>query len=229
LVGLLVLGTTRTTLSLLEYERIRLFVGFLGVRLPAYKSLKKTRQNLKNKYNFSVSETLSPLEKPCFGLKVKDILTQASKFELANPYVRDHLQFLPELPALGTKINQFSQSKKWRERLDPTLRVQMVHQDDRHFYIYEPVQLQSKKIVIPSFFYQSGADTYAKCVFARQKLVTTSSIQIEFQHIPSFDSDQLSTINVNQFWREFDKIEIRPGILMKDHCGEVMYGERTHR
>ncbi|KAH9812707.1 hypothetical protein DFH28DRAFT_1061525, partial [Melampsora americana] len=223
LVGLLVLGTTRTTLSLLEYERIRLFVGFLGVRLPGYKSLKKTRQNLKNKYNFSVSETLSPLEKPCFGLKVKDILRQASKFELANPYVRDHLQFLPELPASGTKINRFSQSKKWRERLDPTLRVQMVHQDDRHFYIYEPVQLQSKKIVIPLFFYQSGADTYAKCVFTRQKLVTTSSIQIEFQRIPFFDSDQLSTINVNQFWREFDKIEIRPGILMKDHCGEVMY------
>ncbi|KAH9813955.1 hypothetical protein DFH28DRAFT_1108597 [Melampsora americana] len=102
LVGLLVVGTTRTTLSLLEYERIRLFVGFLGVRLPGYKSLKKTRQNLKNKYNFSVSETLSPLEKPCFGLKVKDILRQA---RIANPYVRDHLQFLPELPASGTKIN----------------------------------------------------------------------------------------------------------------------------
>ncbi|KAH9816315.1 hypothetical protein DFH28DRAFT_966741 [Melampsora americana] len=99
----------------------------------------------------------------------------------------------------------------------------MVHQDDCRFYIYEPVQLQSKKIVIPLFFYQSGADTYAKCLFTCQKLVTTSSIQIEFQHIPSFDSDQLSTINVNQFWREFDKIEIRPGILMKDHCGEVMY------
>ncbi|KAH9817967.1 hypothetical protein DFH28DRAFT_926165 [Melampsora americana] len=59
---------------------------------------------------------------------------------------------MPELPSPDSKGNCLSQLTKWREELDRDLRVQMVDQPNGHFYLYEPVQLQSHKIVVPIFF-----------------------------------------------------------------------------
>ncbi|KAH9819654.1 hypothetical protein DFH28DRAFT_856324, partial [Melampsora americana] len=208
----LILGSTRTIMSFLQYERVRSFIALLGVKLPAYKTVQKVRRRLKNQFNFNVTESLSPLEKPCFGLQIKDILKQAT--ELANPYVSDYLEFMPSLPNSSSKIFCFSQSQKWREGLDPYLRVQMINLDHGHFYLHEPVQLTSKHIVVPAFFYKSGNDLFAKCVFTRQKYECTGSsgkIRIEFQHVSTFDSELFLTINVNTFWREFNKIEVREG------------------
>lgn len=79
MVGSLILGSTRTTLSLLEYERIRLFFfSLLGPKIPAYKTVQNLRKRLKRRFDFNVCESLSALHKPCFGLQVKDILKQAS-------------------------------------------------------------------------------------------------------------------------------------------------------
>ncbi|KAH9812927.1 hypothetical protein DFH28DRAFT_1129296 [Melampsora americana] len=205
-VGLSILGTTRTTLSLLEYERIRYFVGLLKVRLPGYKSLKNARKNLKKRYAFDVVES-----------------------ELGNPYVRDHLEFIPELPHKTSEINRFSQSKQWREELPRDLRVQMVDTANGHFYLYEVVQLYSKRIVVPIFFFKSGTEIMAKCVFAKLIHCGGSSdmgpgIKIDYQSVSDFNSESLSTINVNTFWKIFDDIELRPGEPIKGLCDKVMHG-----
>ncbi|KAH9820335.1 hypothetical protein DFH28DRAFT_841868, partial [Melampsora americana] len=160
LVGLLVLGSGRTMMSQLQYERVQLFVRLLGVKLPGYKSLQNCRRHLKRRLNFGVSESVSSLDNRCFRLKIKQILSQ----ELANPYVMDHLDFMPRLPSAKSKVNCLAQSKKWREELDCDLRVQMVSLPNGHFFLYEPAQLYSHKIVIPIFFYKMDHKVLAKCV-----------------------------------------------------------------
>lgn len=170
-----------------QYERVRSYVGLLGVKLPGYKSIQNLRQRLKKQYDFDVSETVGPLGRTSFALKVKQILSQvrclyvSSKLldhweifpqELANPYVCDHLQFMPELPSITDKVDRFAQSRKWREELDRDLRVQMVALPQGHFYLFEPVQLKSKTLVIPEFYYQEGTETFAKCAPAHQSIQT---------------------------------------------------------
>ncbi|KAH9822651.1 hypothetical protein DFH28DRAFT_1049925 [Melampsora americana] len=218
MVGSLILGSTRTTRSVLDYERLRCFIGLLGATIPAYSTVQNLRQRLKKQFNFNVCENLSPLEKPCFGLT-----------ELANPYVMDFLKFIPELPDATSKVHCLSQSKKWREELDEDIRVQMVEQGNTHFYLYELVQLQSKKIVIPFYFYKSGDKVLSKCVYAVQKFIKegrASKIRTEFKPVSAFDSPLFSTINVNTFWRNFDQIELPDGHLMKDYCSKVMYAQK---
>ncbi|KAH9810703.1 hypothetical protein DFH28DRAFT_902343 [Melampsora americana] len=199
IVGLLIVGSSRIIMLLLQYERVRSFLHLLKVKLPAYKTLQLVRQKLKKMFEFDVSESLSALGKPCFGLRVKQILTQ----ELANPYVMEHLEFIPELPTSTSKINRFTQSKKWREDLEKNLRVQMVNSPKGHFFLYEPVQLESKRIVIPMFFYGFETQVFAKCVFARQTAHLNSEgcqrIRVEFPSVSSFNSSQLSSINVKYF------------------------------
>ncbi|KAH9821265.1 hypothetical protein DFH28DRAFT_883888, partial [Melampsora americana] len=225
LVGLLVLGSGRTMMSLLQYERVRSFVSLLGVKLPGYKSLQNCRRHLKKKMNFGVSESVSSLENRCFGLKIKQVLSQ----ELANPYVMDHLEFIPTLPNSNCKINCLVQSKKWREGLDRNLRVQMVSSPNGHFFLYEPAQLYSQKIVIPIFFYKMDNEVLAKCVPAHQICKEGDDgklhVRIEYRAVSSFDSILLSTINIKRFWRVFDQIELRPNLLMNNYCGVNMYGE----
>lgn len=59
-----------------QYERVRSYVSLLGVKLPGYKSIQNLRRRLKQKYEFDVSETVGPLGKTTFALKVKQVLAQ---------------------------------------------------------------------------------------------------------------------------------------------------------
>ncbi|KAG0147530.1 hypothetical protein CROQUDRAFT_22410, partial [Cronartium quercuum f. sp. fusiforme G11] len=89
--------------------------------------------------------------------------------ELANPYVMDHLVFLPEL-ATNSKITCLSQSKKtchyidkkWHKDLDPDMHVQMVRVDNSHFFLHDPVELDSNEIEIPQYFYQTETKVLSK-------------------------------------------------------------------
>lgn len=135
---------------------------------------------------------------------------------------------MPELPSITDKVDRFAQSRKWREELDRDLRVQMVALPQGHFYLFEPVQLKSKTLVIPEFYYQEGTETFAKCAPAHQSIQTdadgTQHIRVYFDSASYFNSSVLSAINVKEFWKAFDAIEIRPGVLMKTYCGDSMYG-----
>ncbi|KAH9818447.1 hypothetical protein DFH28DRAFT_1152318 [Melampsora americana] len=224
MVGLLILGSGRSTMSVDQYEKVRSYIGLLHVKLPGYQSLQHCRSDLKKRYSFDVSESLSPLEKPCFRLQVKQILTQ----EVANPFVIKHLQSIPELPGPTDKVNRLSQSRKWREELDKDLRVQMVNAPRGHFYLFEPVELNSGKLVIPVFFYQQDNQIFAKCTPAR--LVYQSGeasngpqIRVQFRSTSDFNSESLASINVTYFSKVFEDIEVCNDILLKDNCGDEMY------
>lgn len=144
---------------------------------------------------------------------------------MANPLVNKHLVYVPEL-AQNATINRLSQSRKWRERLDPDLRVQMVSCGSKQWYLHEPIQLDNKKIVIPQFFYQSNGCLLSKCV-----LVTLSPLDeegrttIEFPAECSFDSVDVFVVPVNDFVKGLDDILYNDGTQLKNICGTEMYSE----
>lgn len=146
--ALLMLGTGRNLMSTAEYNRLRSILRrVLKVDLPDLGHIKNIRSDLKARLGLRVLERISPHGNPCFTLSVCDIISQ----ELSNPEVAPHIEFFPEKDE-GVTVDRFSQSKKWREELPPSLRVPMVVVEGEHFYIYEPTQLEDSRVVVPVFF-----------------------------------------------------------------------------
>ncbi|KAH9817524.1 hypothetical protein DFH28DRAFT_871125, partial [Melampsora americana] len=53
---------------------------------------------------------------------------------------------------------------KWQELYPPHLCVQMVVSKGIHYYIYEPVQVVTGRLVVPIFFYMQDDNIKAKCL-----------------------------------------------------------------
>ncbi|KAH9810567.1 hypothetical protein DFH28DRAFT_1131965 [Melampsora americana] len=110
--------------------------------------------------------------------------------ELANPFVSPELVCLPELP-FKEAIDRFSQSQKWREGFSKDLRVPM----------------------------QRGRPL-AKCLPAKLVPDPTSQSDQSLVFIPSepkFDSDDLNTIDLKDFWRTVSEIHLDDNTCLKDH------------
>ncbi|KAH9808465.1 hypothetical protein DFH28DRAFT_909450 [Melampsora americana] len=203
--ALMMLGTGRNLMSTSEYNRIRsILKKVLKVDLPDLGHIKNIRSVLKARLGLRVLERISPLGNPCFTLSVCDIISQ----ELSNPEVGPHVEFLPENDK-GVIVDRYSQSKKWREDLPPSLRVPMVVAHGEHFYIYEPTQLEDLRVVVPVFFYKDGLAIRAKCL----EVVTGGQGSHHFfiPAEPKFDSDQFLDVNVQTFATPFSQIELWNG------------------
>jgi hypothetical protein len=77
--------------------------------------------------------------------------------------VNTHLDFYPEDP-VGFNVYKLSQSYKWRADLPEDLRVQMVAIQSKHFYLFEPIELLDKTMVVPVYFYSFQGNLFSKCV-----------------------------------------------------------------
>ncbi|EGG08209.1 uncharacterized protein MELLADRAFT_84994 [Melampsora larici-populina 98AG31] len=183
--ALLMLGTSRDLMSTAEYTRIRCILkNVLHVDLPDLGHLKNIRKDLKARFGLRVLEQISPLGNPCFTLSVTDIISQ----ELSNPEVAPNIEFLPE-DDKAVVVDRFSQSKKWREDLPPSLRVPMVDVDGEHFYIYEPAQLADSLV-------SHGPG---------------GSHHFRVAPEPKFDSPTLLDVDVQTFACSFTRIELQNG------------------
>ncbi|KAH9810698.1 hypothetical protein DFH28DRAFT_1131780 [Melampsora americana] len=218
IVALLIIGSTRSLLSRLQYQRIRSILRICDVNLPAWGSLRDLSNRTKRKMGLAILARHSPTGKPLFGLK-----------ELANPMVSPHLAFLPELP-VNIPVNRLSQCEKWREGYSKDLRVQMLVSKGIHFYIYQPVQVATGQLVVPIFFYKQEELTIAKCLPAVVEPASGNQqgYRIILEEEPPFDSPELLTIEVTSFWRLFEAVELDNGERLRDVCGDLMY-QRTTR
>ncbi|EGG01479.1 uncharacterized protein MELLADRAFT_92137 [Melampsora larici-populina 98AG31] len=202
--ALLMLGTGRNLMSTAEYNRIRsILKRILEVDLPDLGHIKNVRTDLKDRLGLRVLESISPLGNPCFTLSVCDIISQ----ELSNPEVGPHIEFFPEKDE-GVTVDRYSQSKKWREDLPPSLRVPMVNVEGEHFYIYEPTQLEDSRVVVPIFFYKDELAIRAKCLKLE---VVQGTCDFLIPAKPRFDSDIFLDVNVQTFATSFLQIELWNG------------------
>jgi hypothetical protein len=146
------------------------------------------------------------------------------KKDLANPLVRPHLEFYPEL----TKQGHFklSQSKKWLEDLAPEHRAPMCEVDEEHYYLFEPVELISGLILIPIYFYSQDSQLYSKCIAPDFGSMTQDNkflIKITIPQDIQFDHPNLFTIPTSQFKKSYLKIEMN-GLKLSENCGDALYG-----
>ncbi|KAH9808962.1 hypothetical protein DFH28DRAFT_1192064 [Melampsora americana] len=201
LVALLIIGSTRSLLSRLQYQRIRSILRICKVELPEWRSLRELTNRLKHQLGLGISAR-----------------------ELANPIVSPQLEFMPELP-VNTPTNRLSHSKKWRELYPPHLRVQMVVSKNVHFYIYEPVQVVTGQLVVPLFFYKHAKNLMAKCIPAVVESASqdSSMFNIFIEPEPPFDSPALLSINISSFWRLLDDVKLENGVRLRDSCGNHIY------
>ncbi|KAI8448444.1 hypothetical protein BY996DRAFT_6419740 [Phakopsora pachyrhizi] len=66
------------------------------------------------------------------------------------------------LTQAGGNIYKLPQSKNWLQKYPRDLTAQMISVGGKHYYIYEPVQLNDGSVVVPIFFYIRGGKLYAK-------------------------------------------------------------------
>ncbi|KAH9807092.1 hypothetical protein DFH28DRAFT_1153434 [Melampsora americana] len=219
-VALLMIGSNRNLLSRMQYQRIRSILRIMAVNLPEWGTLRALVKRMKKTLGLMIRERKSPLGNPLFGLDVKIIISN----ELANPLVSPHLVFVPERTLEGP-TNRLSQCKKWREDYSPELRVQMIVSNDIHYYIYEPVQLQTQQLVVPIFFFQQDNCLMARCLPAIviPDPENPTNLKVLIPEVSAFNSEQLFTIECKDFWRTLPKIELDGGKLLKDLCGDFMY------
>lgn len=121
-------------------------------------------------------------------------------------------------------VDRFSQSKKWRENLDRDLRVQMFDIGFDHFYIYEPVQLVSRKVVVPIYLYHVNTVKMSKCLHLS---FTVSDVAGQYRlnvaEEPSFDSPTLIDVPASDFWRTYDNICLTDGRMLAS-CSDGSFG-----
>jgi hypothetical protein len=146
--------------------------------------------------NHSIIQKESVFGQPMFGLEIKELISDVSTYfvlvpnclrhllildclgfsykDLQNPLVVPHLEFVPE-EAHGSNIYKLSQSAKWLKHLDSDLRVQMVEENNKHFYIFEPVQLKNCEIIIPVFFHTENEKLHPKNKIKHQSFQTRNT------------------------------------------------------
>ncbi|TFK46353.1 hypothetical protein OE88DRAFT_1739458 [Heliocybe sulcata] len=76
--------------------------------------------------------------------------------ELANPWVRPHLRFLPQ--DSGARLLEAWQGKRWLEEMDPELLTPMVRSNDQDFFIYEPTFLKNGQVCMPVCWFTRDTD-----------------------------------------------------------------------
>lgn len=100
----------------------------------------------------------------------------------------------------------------------------MVVEGDKHFYIYEIVQLNCGLKFIPCFFYQTEDGLMAKCICPMiDPIPDSDEFEIGIPPEPVFDSLDFKSIRIEQFSKTFDEIEMDMGVNLKDCCGSEMF------
>jgi hypothetical protein len=130
------------------YKHMRTLFLLVDVRLPDWTTIRWEKLKIRQLLGLDVICSQSILNTPTYLLSILSILAQ----EIANSLVSSVLEFYPE-DAQGKNINRLSQSRKWLAANDPLSCAPMVRTPSGDFYLYEPIQLDNNKIVVPLFFF----------------------------------------------------------------------------
>ncbi|CAH7672298.1 hypothetical protein PPACK8108_LOCUS7107, partial [Phakopsora pachyrhizi] len=142
--------------------------------------------------------------------------------ELGNPLVSSCLEFYPEQSA-GKKIYKLSQSKKWLQEYPRDLRAQMISVEGKHYYIYEPVQINDGSVVVPMFFYIKGGKMYTKACKLNFSVISSAEVKIFITWNRDFYSDDIKVIVGEDFLRPYAEILVSDRILLASKCRNILH------
>ncbi|KAH9809587.1 hypothetical protein DFH28DRAFT_1086230 [Melampsora americana] len=212
----MVYGSARNQLSRRQYETVRSAVSLAGLKLPTYKTLKALLKRIKKILGLNLVSTTSPLNNKCYSLPLKELL----RLDLAKPHVSQNLTFYPQVSKDGL-VKEFSHCEKWLNGFQPHLRAPMVYTMFGHFYLYEPVQLISGELAVPTHFFYFEDDLVAKCL--PLKLVNHN----HQGGVPRMEISQEERVerkvNISHFRNTFENIILPGGYNLKALYGNTLY------
>lgn len=219
-ISTMVYGSARNQLSRRQYETVRSAVSLAGLKLPTYKTLKTILKRIKKKLGLNLVSTTSPLNNKCYSLPLKELL----RLDLAKPHVAQNLTFYPQVSKDGL-VKEFSHCDKWLNGFPPHLRAPMVYTMFGHFYLYEPVQLASGELVVPTHFFYFGEDLVAKCLPLQ---LVNDHLQGGVARMEIFQEERVGlndagVVNISQFRNTFDHIILPGGYNLKALYGSTLY------
>ncbi|KIJ47110.1 hypothetical protein M422DRAFT_164417, partial [Sphaerobolus stellatus SS14] len=80
--------------------------------------------------------------------------------EIANPKVRPHLHFYPEI--CGSHVAEARHAQRWLNEVDDTLLTPMTHVGSQDFYIFEPTLAMHKRILMPHHYFIREGNMYVR-------------------------------------------------------------------
>ncbi|KAA1095863.1 hypothetical protein PGTUg99_034357 [Puccinia graminis f. sp. tritici] len=221
LISSLVIGHTRTIISRMLYQHIKLMFILCGTLLPDWTTVRRGKAKLRKMIGINVIGRRSVLNRPVHYLSLKATLG----LELANPQVEPHLHYYPELTE-GRAVSRLSQSSKWLKELGPNTRAQMVRHGGHDYYLHELVELKSSLIVVPAYFCEFKGKMYGLCQTPEIRACNqTGQLIFSITKDPPFDSPRLTRIAVEEFGMEYPSMTVEGGGLMSDLCGNQIYCE----
>ncbi|PLW15305.1 hypothetical protein PCANC_19994 [Puccinia coronata f. sp. avenae] len=227
LLGSLIIGYMRHIMSRVEYGQLRMLLSVVNVDLPHWNGLRFGRLRIRRLLKIDIDFRESVLHNECYVINLKQMISH----ELANPFVHPHLDFYPIFSG-GKNVFKMSQSFKWREDLSPDLRVQMVDCSNKHWYIFEPVELKSRHIVVPLYFFMEDNKLMARCVKADIQIQSEASRKIKI-FIPSkvaFSSTEMKSVDVRDFSLNYAQINLNQYGSLAQACSYKLHehGNSTH-
>ncbi|KAH9810172.1 hypothetical protein DFH28DRAFT_1085723 [Melampsora americana] len=215
----MIYGSARNQLTRRQYEAIRSAVSLAHLKLPNYKTLKALLNRAKKQLGLKLNSTISPLGNPCHSLPLKDLL----RLDLAKPHVAGNLAFYPAIEKDGL-VKEFMHCEKWLNGFPAAMRAPMVYSEFGHFYLYEPVQLGTGRVVVPTHFYYYGNDLVAKCL--QLQLVDYDhprESRMEIFKEEKVGNNSVSVFNIMEFRNTFENIILPNGAWLKDIYGDALY------
>ncbi|WAQ81854.1 hypothetical protein PtA15_2A167 [Puccinia triticina] len=213
LVASLLIGHTRSMLSRSLYKRISALWEVCGLKLLRWAAVRESRKRIRDLLGNKVQSYVSVFDTPCYALSSQKIISQ----ELANPLVARHMEYYPESTD-GLIITKFSQSGKWLTGMSQDHRPQMCRFKDKDFYIFEPVELQSKQLVIPIFFFTQAGVLHARCWDVARDAVKEKMKQLEAEKSTSMCSPILGL-------KDFDGVHNTPVLVqIWGRCHTILRG-----
>ncbi|KAI8443632.1 hypothetical protein BY996DRAFT_4602884, partial [Phakopsora pachyrhizi] len=129
--------------------------------------------------------------------------------ELGNPLVAKYLDFYPE-DAAGQNIFKLSQSEKWLHQFPRDLQAQTISHGGKHFYIYEPVQINNGNVVVPIYFYTKKNKLFSKVSRLHVEVSYNMDVEISIHGELDFHSSCLKEIPTEEFWKPYNEIHKYP-------------------
>ncbi|POW04716.1 hypothetical protein PSTT_10199, partial [Puccinia striiformis] len=202
MVAILMTGYMHNIMSRTQYDKVRTLLELLGTKLHHWTSVWRAKAKLRAMLNMEPNRRDSVFNNKCYSISMKKSIA----LDMANPYVNPYLDYYP-VDSGGINVYKLSQSRKWRECLPREYRAQMVAVKNKHYYIYEPCQLESGSLVIPIFFYEHLGKIHAKCVKPHTHgAPNDADFKIIIpQHLP-YNSSKLISIDCEEFALAYSEI-----------------------
>lgn len=136
-----------------------------------------------------------------------------------------NLEFIPAAKQAGA-ADRFLKCKMWREGLDAELHVQILDVLLTHFYIYDPLQLSSQKVMVPIYLYQVGTVEMAKCLLLSPALSNIpGKYSMQSPTEPPFDLTSLLEVLASDFCWMYYHIILKDGWILNSF-GDAFFSRK---